>query len=314
MFWGLTRDIIYIDMKLSKKTNYVLIAMAVFLLGSIVLAAQFSDERVFADDGSDHDKYFVTVYDKGIRTTVKTSQYTVGELLNKMHVILDDIDIVTPKLDTIVSSDMSIYIERSHPVVMIDGRIKKYINTSSFDPGAIAIEAGFPISNCDQIELVTNRNFLEIGAATTYEIKHNSDCGTIISRTGQKLTSQWVGDSPRRPLTAGMGRNRYLAVKLDGSVVERQETYYDLDMSKVMALAKNWEGCSHSGAYYVREDGVKIDEDGYVLIAAELNLYPRCSIVDTSLGLGKVYDTGAFALANKEQFDIATDWTNRNGY
>lgn len=27
----------------------------------------------------------------------------------------------------------------------------------------------------------------------------------------------------------------------------------------------------------------------------------------------KVYDTGGFAANNPEQFDIATDWSNRNG-
>ena len=60
-------------------------------------------------------------------------------------------------------------------------------------------------------------------------------------------------------------------------------------------------------------DGVKIDQDGYVMVAADLSRYPRCSIVETSLGAGKVYDTGSFVASNPEQFDIATDWTNRNG-
>ena len=48
-------------------------------------------------------------------------------------------------------------------------------------------------------------------------------------------------------------------------------------------------------------------------MAANLSRYPRCSVVETSLGLGKVYDTGSFAAGNPEQFDIATDWTNHDG-
>lgn len=108
------------------------------------------------------------------------------------------------------------------------------------------------------------------------------------------------------PLTATMGRNRYTAKDLQGNYVERQETYYDLPMSGVMGF------CGKS-SYTVREDGAKVDDDGYILVAAELSRYPRCSIVETSLGLGKVYDTGSFALTNPEQFDLATDWTNRNG-
>ena len=56
-----------------------------------------------------------------------------------------------------------------------------------------------------------------------------------------------------------------------------------------------------------------MDKDGYVIVAAQLDRYPRCTIVETSLGLGKVYDTGGFALVNPEQFDLATDWTKRDG-
>ena len=108
------------------------------------------------------------------------------------------------------------------------------------------------------------------------------------------------------PLTASMGRNRYTSKNLTGTLVERQETYYDLPMSGVMGF------CGQS-SYSVRSDGVKVDQDGYVIIAANLSRYPRCSIVETSLGLGKVYDTGSFATTNPEQFDIATDWSNRNG-
>ena len=72
-------------------------------------------------------------------------------------------------------------------------------------------------------------------------------------------------------------------------------------------------GMCGGGSYSVREDGVKVDQDGYVLVAANLSRYPRCSIVETSVGLGKVYDTGGFAASNPEQFDIATDWSNHDG-
>ena len=113
------------------------------------------------------------------------------------------------------------------------------------------------------------------------------------------------------PLTRSKGRNRYTVTKPNGRVVERQETYYDLNMSRVMANAARI--CGVKNYYGVRSDGVKVDADGYVLVAANLDYYPRCSVVETSLGPGKVYDTGSFALTNPEQFDIATDWTRRDG-
>ncbi len=122
-----------------------------------------------------------------------------------------------------------------------------------------------------------------------------------------------VGTNPieKHPLTAAMGRNRYTVTKAGGRMVERQETYYDLPMSGVMSIAAR--ECGTKNYYTVRDDGVKVDADGYVLVAANLDYYPRCSVVETSLGPGRVYDTGTFAASNPEQFDIATDWTNRNG-
>lgn len=110
----------------------------------------------------------------------------------------------------------------------------------------------------------------------------------------------------QNPLSPSMGRNHYTTTNLSGATVERQETFYDLPMSVVMGF------CGKS-SYTVREDGAKVDEDGYVLVAAELSRYPRCSVVETSLGPGKVYDTGGFAATNPEQFDLATDWTNHDG-
>lgn len=121
-----------------------------------------------------------------------------------------------------------------------------------------------------------------------------------------------VGASPieQKPLTAAMGRNRY-TVEVNGRLIERQETYYDLPMGKVMKNAESL--CGVAPTYTIREDGVKVDADGYVLVAADLSRYPRCSVVETSLGPGKVYDTGTFVEQNPEQFDLATDWTNRDG-
>lgn len=128
----------------------------------------------------------------------------------------------------------------------------------------------------------------------------------ILSEPVTRIVAVGANEIERNPLTPVRGRNVYTVKKEDGTIIERQETFYDLPMRGVM-------GFCGGGTYHVREDGVKVDQDGYILVAAELSRYPRCSIVETSLGLGKVYDTGTFAVTNPEQFDIATDWTNRNG-
>lgn len=138
------------------------------------------------------------------------------------------------------------------------------------------------------------------------EVKREEISNEVKREPVARIVAVGASEIERTPLTASMGRNRYTVRKDDGTIIERQETYYDLPMSLVM------NACG-GGSYSVREDGAKVDSEGYVLVAANLSRYPRCSIVETSLGLGKVYDTGSFAAINPEQFDLATDWTNRDG-
>lgn len=134
---------------------------------------------------------------------------------------------------------------------------------------------------------------------------------SIVREPVKKIVAVGAQKIAQTTLTPARGAVIYTATKADGSMVTRKETYYDLGMSKVMEYAALY--CGVQPTYRVREDGVKVDADGYVLVAANLSKYPRCSVVQTSVGPGKVYDTGEFAKTNPEQFDIATDWTNRNG-
>lgn len=83
-----------------------------------------------------------------------------------------------------------------------------------------------------------------------------------------------------------------------------EETYYNLNMSKVVENAHN---LGIEGEYNVREDGVKCLGD-YVMVAANLDVHPRGSLVETSVGVGVVVDSGDFAKTNPTQLDIATNW------
>ncbi|MBQ3348463.1 G5 domain-containing protein [Candidatus Saccharibacteria bacterium] len=148
--------------------------------------------------------------------------------------------------------------------------------------------------------------FYEDNIEVRRELTHES----VVREPVNRIVAVGASEIEQTPLTASRGVNIY-TVHVNGVVVERKETYYDLNMSGVMALFAS--ACGAENYYTVREDGVKVDADGYVLVAANLEHYPRCSIVETSLGVGKVYDTGTFAVTNPEQFDIATDWTNRDG-
>ncbi|MBQ6461477.1 G5 domain-containing protein [Candidatus Saccharibacteria bacterium] len=360
-------------MRLPRNVESILVAIIILVLSFVsVVSIGQARNNTFAETEdfvfSDTEDYFVTFYDNGQRLTVKTTAITVGEALERAGIVLNETDIVEPKLDEKINSDnFFINIYRSHPAVIKDGKFEKYLMTASYDARTVAKEAGITVYDSDEIKLVQNRNFLEAGVAMVYEVTRNGgrtlteeieipfeeetvkdynlepgtrevrqfgEIGTKLLtyevfyennvEVTRKLISEEVKREPvtrivavgaseieRHPLTAAMGRNRYTFRRADGVVIERQETYYDLNMSGVMLNAART--CGVEAYYAVREDGVKVDADGYVLVAANLDLYPRCSVVETSLGLGKVYDTGSFAVDNPEQFDIATDWTNRNG-
>lgn len=83
-----------------------------------------------------------------------------------------------------------------------------------------------------------------------------------------------------------------------------KETYYNLDMTGVIWIM---EDLGYDYEYSVREDGVKM-YGPFIMVAADLDLRPRGSIIKTSLGWAMVCDTGGFTAWNPTQLDIATAW------
>ncbi len=336
-----------------------------FVLGlKIAPTASFAEgndgEVEYSISGNEH---FVTVFDNGNKTTVKTDASTVGEVLERLEIKLDASDSVYPNIETVLDSDLFfINIYRSRPVVIIENTVQKIANVTSYDPKTAVRSAGFEVYDDDKIEMVTTTNFLETGVSLAYkiirgegsivtieedvefdtetvrdydipvgseevrqlgelgkvkkiykvksvngvEIERELVSSEIIREPVTRIVAVGTAIKDAKPLTASMGRNHYTAKNLNGDYVEREETYYDLNMSGVMGF------CGKT-SYSVRDDGAKIDDDGYVIVAAALDRYPRCSIVETSLGLGKVYDTGSFVSTRPENFDLATDWTTPNG-
>lgn len=86
-----------------------------------------------------------------------------------------------------------------------------------------------------------------------------------------------------------------------------KETYYNLDMTGVISSMRNMGYNSEDYPYWIRGDGAKMFGN-YIMIAADLNTRPKGTILETSLGLGIVCDTGGFAKTNTMQIDIATNW------
>lgn len=86
-----------------------------------------------------------------------------------------------------------------------------------------------------------------------------------------------------------------------------KETYYNLNMSVCVRVMRRMGFSEEEYPYTVRSDGVKT-LGGLVMVAANLNLRPRGSLIETSVGPGIVVDTGGFARRNPKQLDICVNW------
>ena len=86
-----------------------------------------------------------------------------------------------------------------------------------------------------------------------------------------------------------------------------KETYYNLDMSVCVRIMRRMGFSEEEYPYAVRADGVKT-LGGYVMVAANLGIRPKGTLIETSVGTGIVVDTGGFAKRNRTQLDIAVNW------
>ncbi|MBR1563683.1 MAG: hypothetical protein IJ645_10815 [Ruminococcus sp.] len=86
-----------------------------------------------------------------------------------------------------------------------------------------------------------------------------------------------------------------------------KETYYNLNMSGVVSIMRGMGFSEDKYPYWVRDDGCKM-LGNYIMVAADLGIRARGTLVPTSLGTGIVCDTGGFAASNRYQLDIATNW------
>jgi uncharacterized protein YabE (DUF348 family) len=234
----------------------------------------------------------------GKTTEIRTQTNTVGDMLKENHIVLGDKGRVSLSVETPVSDGMKVRVWREG------------IQTVSIDQ-AIAFQ-GQLIYDTDQpigYRVVRTKGLIG-NRSITYQVEVKSgielsrvEIANIITRRPTDQT-EVIG---LRNDGAGLTKSKGAQFWTDSKGISHRETYYDLNMSVVM------QSCGQGGHYSIRPDGAKVDADGYIIVAGSFVNYPKCSIVETSLGPAKVYDTGGFAVRYPYGFDIATDWSNYNG-
>jgi hypothetical protein len=89
--------------------------------------------------------------------------------------------------------------------------------------------------------------------------------------------------------------------------VSGMETWYNLPMGNVVYTMRQLGFDEELYPFWIREDGCKMLGE-YIMIAANLEVRPKGTLVETSLGTGIVCDTGTFCEKDKTAIDIAVNW------
>jgi uncharacterized protein YabE (DUF348 family) len=232
----------------------------------------------------------------GKKTTAYTQATTVKEMLKEKNITLGADNTLSVPSDSAIKAGITIEIWRNdaqtvteeqeipfdtQKILDMDHKIGYHQIKTKGEPGTRLVTFEIEMQDGKEIGRKQIQNVVSKEPASQVEI---------------------VGNQPVNGLSKSKGAQYFV----DSKGVKHRETYYDLPMSATM-------GRCGGGTYTIRGDGAKVDRDGYILIAANLGRYPSCSVVETSMGLGKVYDTGGFAAAHPDGFDLATDWTNYDG-
>lgn len=231
----------------------------------------------------------------GKRTTAYTQGKTVVDMLKEKGIKLGTDDTLSVAVNAPVTSGMEVQIWRNGVQTFTDEQ-----------PIPFAVHKVLDMDHPIGYHAVQTPGVAGV-RLVTYQV--NMQGGVEVSRTQiQSVVSQQpqtqvelIGNMPVNALTKARSADYFT----DSQGITHRETYYDLPMNVAV------QHCG--GTYSIRSDGAKVDQDGYILVAANLTRYPYCTVVETSMGLGKVYDTGGFAATHPDGFDLATDWTNYDG-
>ena len=234
----------------------------------------------------------------GSKTQVRTQATTVAAMLQEKNIVLGESGRVSLPLDAPITAGMDIRVWREGKQTV---SVEQEIPVST----ELVYDADRPIG----YRAVQTKGLVGLRSVTyQLEIKDGAEISRIeIANIVTRNPTAQIEVIGILNNGSGLTASRGAQYWTDSMGVSHRETYYDLNMSVVM------KSCGQGGFYTVRPDGAKVDDQGYVIVAANYGIYPKCTVVETSLGAGKVYDTGGFALRHPYGFDLATDWTRYDG-
>lgn len=111
------------------------------------------------------DTHVVIINHDDIEQTLPTREKTVGDILKRAEIAINEGDVVEPAQDTeVVSDNFRINVYRAVPVTIVDAGRKTFAYSAAKTPRSIVKQAGIEVYPEDRLELVPVDNFLEEGS------------------------------------------------------------------------------------------------------------------------------------------------------
>jgi uncharacterized protein YabE (DUF348 family) len=198
------------------------LAVPVFTFAALLLVSAGLFLLFVDRDAPYRDARVVIINHDHVQQTVPSVEPTVGSLLKKLNITLDQGDVVEPALTTKINQDdFRINVYRALPVKVVDGNKKTYTFSAATTPRAIARQTGSQLYAEDHVVTNPATNFLKDGAigeqviidrATPVNVNlygtpevirtHANTVGELVKEKGINLaSSDQVLPAPETPIT-----------------------------------------------------------------------------------------------------------------
>lgn len=236
--------------------------------------------------------------------TISVQESVVEE--TKKEVVEVDVPIVAASPSENVQSEIVMSDEEkwtsityvSEPYTMYCNVLTSYLNIrTSATTGIDNIIGG--LNYADEVTVIGHNTYDSNWSVIKYKEKE--------AFVYSEYLSEWVDTSLKvssyeNPEWDGVTKLNAVNGKIQGP--SGTETYYNLKMDRCIYYMNQ---LGYDYEVWVRDDGVKMFGD-YIMIAANLDIRPKGTLVETSLGMGIVVDTGEFVNWDPTGIDIAVTW------
>jgi uncharacterized protein YabE (DUF348 family) len=203
----------------------ILVPIATFVVLTVISLGLFLNINHGSPEFKPITSYIVIISHDHVQETIPTDEPTVGSLLKKLGITLNQGDVVEPSLSTQINEDnFRINIYRAVPVEIIEGTTKTFTFSAATTARSIVQQAGVTIYPEDYVNLVPTQNFILGGAvgeqvvinpATPVSVNfygtpttlrtHTKTVGDLLATNNIKLRQgDSVQPSQTTPITPGM--------------------------------------------------------------------------------------------------------------